>query len=64
MQVDLSIEQVELLQELLSEKKRSLLLEIAHTTHREFRHELQHQATVLDNLLENVTKANVLQKCS
>ncbi len=65
MQVELSMEQMEFLLELVDEKKRSLLLEIAHTSRRDYRQTLQHQAFVIDGVLEslNVAKANVLQEC-
>ncbi len=65
MQINLSMEQADLLLELLNEKKRSLSLEIAHTTRREFKQTLQHQEFVLDGLLESVhqSRSNVLQEC-
>ena len=65
MQINLSMEQVELLNEILSEKKQRLQMEISHTDRRDFRQTLQHNEFVLDCLLEaiNLAKANVLQEC-
>ena len=65
MQVNISMEQAELLLEILQEKERRLQLEIAHTSRREFRHSLQHQQFVLEGMLEivNLAKANILQEC-
>ncbi len=65
MQINLSLEQADFLLEVLKEKKHGLVLEISHTTRREFRHELMHDEFVLDTLLESVTeaKSSVLQEC-
>ncbi len=65
MQIDLSMEQAELLLEILQEKERRLQSEIAHTSRREFRQALQHQQFVLEGLLETIilAKSNVLQEC-
>lgn len=65
MQIDLSMEQAELLEQILEEKERRLRLEIAHTSRREFRQALQHEMFVLEGLLENTqsAKASVLHEC-
>ncbi len=65
MQIDLSIEQADLLLDILAQRKHSLTLEISHTSRRDFRQVLLHQELVLDSLRESVTnaKANVLQEC-
>ncbi len=57
MQIELSIEQADLLVDILGEKRHSLSIEISHTSHREFRQALKHQESVLESLLENVNAA-------
>ncbi len=65
MQVELSMEQLEYLLEVLSERQRDLTLEISHTSKRDFREALRHQhfliETIIDNL--NAIKASALQEC-
>ncbi len=65
MQVELSMEQMDFLLELVNEKRRSLLIEIAHTSRRDYRQTLQHQAFVIDGVIDclNEARANVLQEC-
>lgn len=54
MELRLTSDQRQLLQEILEERHRERLREIAHTDHRHFQELLRRKAKVLESLLEKV----------
>jgi hypothetical protein len=54
MELHLTSEERQLLQEILEERHRELLREIAHTDHHHFQELLRRKAKVLESLLEKV----------
>jgi hypothetical protein len=50
MELTLTIEEWELLSEILDERHRALLREISHTDHREFKHALLNREKLLDSV--------------
>jgi len=53
----LSEKERELLEEILEERHRTLLMEIAHTEHHDFKVVLRKKAELLESILERITVA-------
>jgi hypothetical protein len=56
MELHLTSDQRQLLQEILEERHRELLREIAHTDHHHFKEVLRKKATALESILEEVAE--------
>jgi hypothetical protein len=54
MELKLSVEEEELIKEILEEHHRELLMEIARADHREFKHDLRKKEQVLRSVLNKV----------
>jgi hypothetical protein len=54
MELQLTEDERELLLEILQERHKNLIHEIARTDHHDFKHELQHRCTKLESILRKV----------
>lgn len=62
MDLQLTSAEEELIKEILEESYRELLMEIARTDHREFRHDLREREQVLKVLLNKLSGATATRK--
>jgi hypothetical protein len=60
MELHLTDEERELLLEILQERHKNLIHEIARTDHHDFRHELQHRCRKLEGILGKVQAHRVV----
>jgi len=61
MNLVLNSEEEELVRELLTEKQRTLLVEISRAEHHEFKRSLKQKETLLESLLTRLSPAGIAQ---